>query len=150
MEFNNFYDNNFAMLRSVFEDFNEATDCLDNFWFDKAKISSFKTLAFVVKLALTLFHGQASVERKFSISNSVHNNKMKKDTIMAKQILLIIYIYCYINSHKLKPYTIEINNDLLKAVKKAQSQWDNSREKQKRHQKKTDLENQKTLISKDI
>ena len=95
MEFNIFYDNNFAMLRSVFEDFNEATDCLDNFWFDKAKISSFKTLAFVVKLALTLFHGQASVERKFSISNSVHNNKMKKDTIMAKQILLIIYILLY-------------------------------------------------------
>ena len=72
---------------------------------------------------------------------------MKKDTIMAKQIL---YIYYYINSHKLKPYTTEINNDLLKTVKKAQSQWDNSREKQKRHEKKTDLENQKTLISKDI
>ena len=86
LEFNNFYDNNFIMLRSVFEDFNEVTDCLDNFRFEKAKISHFKILAFVVKLVLTLFHGQASVEWKFSISHIVHNNNVKEDTLMAKNI----------------------------------------------------------------
>ena len=68
VEFNHFYDNNFIMLRSVFEDFNDATDRLDNFWLEKAKISHFKTLAFVMKLILTVFHGQASVEQEFSIS----------------------------------------------------------------------------------
>ena len=42
VEFNNFYDNNFVMLRSVFEDFNEATDWI---------ISGLRKLrAFVVKL----------------------------------------------------------------------------------------------------
>ena len=46
-------------FRSDFEDFSEVTDSLDNFWFKKAKISHFKTLTFVVKLVLTLFHGQA-------------------------------------------------------------------------------------------
>ena len=65
LEFNIFYDKNFIMLTPVFEDFNGATDCLDNFWFEKAKISHFKTLAFVNKLVLTLFHVQASVEREF-------------------------------------------------------------------------------------
>ena len=39
VEFNNFDDNNFTMLGSVFEDFNEATDCLNNFWLEKAKVS---------------------------------------------------------------------------------------------------------------
>ena len=68
VEFNHFYDNNFIMLRSVFDDFNDATDRLDNFWLEKAKISHFKTLAFVVKLVLTVFHGQASAEQEFSIS----------------------------------------------------------------------------------
>ena len=58
--------------------------------FEKAKISHCKILAFVVKLALTLFHGQAFVELEFSISNTVHNNNMKEDTIMAKNILLTI------------------------------------------------------------
>ena len=46
-------------FRSDFEDFSEVTDSLDNFWFEKAKISHFKTLTFVMKLVLTLFHGQA-------------------------------------------------------------------------------------------
>lgn len=39
VEFNNFDDNHFTMLGSVFEDFNEATDCLNNFWLEKAKVS---------------------------------------------------------------------------------------------------------------
>ena len=53
------------------------------------------------------------------------------------------------SSHKLKPHTIEINKDLFKSVKSAQSKWELARE-EKQHQKKTDLENQKTLTSKNI
>ena len=54
------------------------------------------------------------------------------------------------NSHKLNLHTIEINKDLLKSVKSAQSKWELAREEKKEHQKKTDLENQKILISKKI
>ena len=96
VELNNFYDNNFIMLRSVFEDFNEASNRLNNFWFEKAKTSHFKTLTLVVKSVLTLFHGQASVEWKFSISNIIHNNNMKEDTIMAKK-----YVIDHMNVHKM-------------------------------------------------
>ena len=53
------------------------------------------------------------------------------------------------NSHKLKPHTIETNKDLFKSVKSVQSKWELARE-EKQHQKKTDLENQKTLTSKNI
>ena len=66
------------MLRSVFEDFNKATDRLDNFWFDKAKISHVKIL----------FHEQVSVEREFSLSNIVHNNNTKEDTIVVKKYII--------------------------------------------------------------
>ena len=83
VKFNNFYDNNFILLRSVFEDFNEATDCLDNFWFEKANISHCKILAFALKLVLTLL---TSVEQEFSISNIVHNNNLKEHLIMVKKI----------------------------------------------------------------
>ena len=99
----------------------------------------------MVKLVLTLFQGQASVEQEFSISNIVHNNNMKEHTIMAKK-----YIIDHMNSHKLKPHTVEINKDLLKSVKSVRSKWELAREEKKQHQKKTDLENQKTLISKNI
>ena len=83
MEFNNFYGNNFIMLRSVLEDFIEVTDRLDNFRFEKGKISHFKTLAFVAKL---VFHGQASVEQEFSISNIVHKQQYERRHNHGKKI----------------------------------------------------------------
>ena len=98
----------FVMLRSVFKDFNEATDRLDNSWFEKVKISHFKTLAFVVKLILTQFHGPAFFEREFSVSNIVHNNNMKEHTFMTKT-----YTIDHMNSHKLKRHTIEIKKVCL-------------------------------------
>ena len=55
VEFNNFYDNTFIMLRSVFEDLNEATDHFDNFWFVKDKIFHFKTLERLLFMDKLLF-----------------------------------------------------------------------------------------------
>ena len=99
------------MLRSVFEDINEETFCLDHFWLEKGKISHFKTFVFVVKLVLTVVHGQTSAELEFSINNIVHNN-MKEDTIMVKK-----HIIDNINSNKLKVHIRETNKDLSKSVK---------------------------------
>ena len=100
-------------------------------------------MALVMKLVLTLSHGQASVEREFSISNIVHNNNMKEHTIMAKK-----YVIDHMNSYKLKRHTIEINKDLFKLVKIARRKWELAREEKKQHQKKTDLDNQKNLYLK--
>ena len=66
---------------------------------------------------------------------------MKEDTTMEKK-----YIFDQMNSHKL--HTIEINKDLFNSVKSARSKLDLTREEKNQHQKKTDLQNQKTLISK--
>ena len=64
---------------------------------------------------------------------------MKEDTTMEKK-----YIFDQMNSQKL--HTIEINKDLFNSVKSARSKL--AREEKNQHQKKTDLQNQKTLISK--
>ena len=69
---------------------------------------------------------------------------MKEDRIMGKKCIIE-----HMNSHKLMPHTIEINKDLFKSVKSTQSKWEFAREEQQ-HQKKTDIENQKILISKYI
>ena len=61
---------------------------------------------------------------------------MKEHMIMAKK-----YTVNHMNSYKLKLHTVEINKDLFKSVKSAQSKWELARE---------DLENQKTLIFKNI
>ena len=63
VQFNKFYGNNFIMLRSVFEDFNEVTDHLDKFWFLKAQITHFKT-NFCGEVSLNSFGGEAGVQYK--------------------------------------------------------------------------------------
>lgn len=89
LDFNNSNDNRFIMFSSVFEDFTETTDRFNNFGFVKAKISLFKTLAYVVKELLTpFFHRQVSFEWEFSTSDIVLNNNMKEGTIMAKELII--------------------------------------------------------------
>ena len=43
-----------------------------------------------MKSVLNLFHGQASIEREFSISNIIHNSNIKKTQSWQKYILLIM------------------------------------------------------------
>ena len=60
-----------------FEEFMEESDWLDNFFFQKVNIKNYENLIFVVKLVLTLSHGQASVERWFSVNSQVLDNTCK-------------------------------------------------------------------------
>ena len=66
------------------------------------------TLSDVVKIILTLNHGQASVERGFSISKLLVKVNMKEEAIVAKKI-----IRDYMLANLLKPYTGEISNKLI-------------------------------------
>ena len=50
------------MFKVEFEEFMEESDWLDNFFFQEVNIKNYENLSFVVKLVLTLSHGQASVE----------------------------------------------------------------------------------------
>ena len=63
MDFTSFYSNEFKKFRMEFEEFKEESDRLDNFFFQKVNIQNYETLSFVVKLVITLSHGQVYVER---------------------------------------------------------------------------------------
>ena len=54
------------------------------------------------------------------------------------------------NPDKLKPQYNRNKQRSVKAVESTRSKWELAREEKRQHQKKIDLENQKTLISKDI
>ena len=70
-EFSTFYGKEFKKYCSTFEDFKEKEHRLDDFWFQQVKVYNYEKLSFVVKLILTLSHGQASVELEFSVNNIV-------------------------------------------------------------------------------
>jgi hypothetical protein len=69
-EFSHFYD---AMLQShseSFNSFNPAEDRLDSFYYDKLTKAEYSHSWEVCQLLLRLSHGQATVERGFSVNNS--------------------------------------------------------------------------------
>ena len=97
-----------------FEKFKEESDQLDNFFFQKVSIQNYKTLSFVVKLVLTLSHGQASVERQFSVNNQVPDNNMQ-----AMIIVLWKHLINHMKANQLTPHSIDISKYLLLFVKRA-------------------------------
>ena len=65
-----------------------------------------------MKLLLILWHGQASVERGFSLNN------MGPETVIAKGLIIDQMV-----ANNLKPYTIEITKSMLKAFRSARPSY---------------------------
>ena len=128
-----------------FEKIKEESDPLDNFFFQKVNIQNYKTLSFVVKLVLTLSHGQAFVERQFSVNNQVNNmidNNMQMMSIVAwKQTIN------HMKVNQLTPYSIDISKDLLLSVKGASTRYRIYLGKKSKKKADIDAENHKAIIS---
>ena len=71
-------------------------------------ILNYKELSFVVKVILTLCHGQASVEQGFNINKSLVKVNMKEEAIVVRKI-----IHDYMLANSLKSHTVEISNKLI-------------------------------------
>ena len=73
--------------RSDFEKFKRHKDRLDDF-FMKAEIGSYKNLFSILKLVLELSHGQANVERCFSVNNNVLKFSMSENSIVSRKLII--------------------------------------------------------------
>ena len=65
-QFLEFIDYDFTANIKKFENFSANDANLDDFYFRFTKIEKYKELSCLVKIVLTLSHGQASVARSFS------------------------------------------------------------------------------------
>ena len=144
-EYDQFCDNELKKFRVIFEEFNENETRLDHFFFTKVNANAYETLSFVIKLILTLSHGQACVERQFSVNNRVLQDNMGKDTIIARK-----HIINHMNSENLKPYTIDIDKTLLLAVKGASLKYKTHLEEKRNEIVKSDAENKKVVLANDM
>ena len=68
-EFLEFVGHKMKLHSDVFQSFKRDKTSLDVFFFSYTDIVKYKELPFLVKMILTLSHGQAAVERGFSINN---------------------------------------------------------------------------------
>ena len=88
-----------------FENFSANDTNLDDFYFRFIGIEQYKEFSFLVKIVLTLSHGQASGERSFSLNKSVLNHNISKDSIVTKKA-----IRDHIVSNGLEPQSIAVSN----------------------------------------
>ena len=97
-----------ALIKVKFQEFDRSETRLDDFYFKIIGIKQYPNLARVVKLVLTLSHGQASVERQFSVNNSVLDVNMKEDSIVARKL-----IRDHMLAHSLTPESFTITKPLI-------------------------------------
>ncbi|XP_057299676.1 uncharacterized protein LOC130630266 [Hydractinia symbiolongicarpus] len=144
-EFNEFSDHNLKLHIDKFQSFDRFQEDLDEFYFGDVGVKSFKELSFFIKLVLTLSHGQASVERSFSINNSVLRQNMKEESIVAKKV-----VSDHMIANGLKPDSIQVTNKLLQSVASARQKYEDSLELQRQKKRNERDENQKRILNDEI
>ena len=117
-EFNSFCDNDCKTISDKFAEFNESSCRLAEFYFEKIGIQKYGELSIVIRHILNLSHGQASVERGFSISNVVLETNMLPETVLSKRIVRDNMI-----TKGLQPHTIKIDKPVMLAAKGARQKY---------------------------
>ena len=102
----------------TFPECNQEKDSLDNFYFKKCNLNKFKELASTLKIFLTLTHGQASVERGFSVNNTVLEQNLNDKSITARHL-----VKDHMLSNNLQPHNITISNKMTINVKSAHQSY---------------------------
>ena len=93
-----------------FPAFNKKEHRLDEFFFSAVKVQNHKNLAFILKIVLTLSHGQAAVQRGFSVSKAALDVNMQENSLIARKL-----IRDHMSSSNLKPQCMEVPNPMIRA-----------------------------------
>ena len=135
-EYNLFLDNIpvFGSLR--FSNFSVTHDRVDNLLHEFMTGDNYKQLFRVVKLVLVLSHGQAAVERGFSVNKKLEVENMKEHTLVARRV-----VCDHVNSVN-GIANVDISKPLLLSVKQSRKKYDLYLE-QERAQKKSAREQAK-------
>ena len=105
-QFSAFLDNECERYKEKFQSFSEKTR-LDNFYFSEIGVQKYQELSFVIRLLLTLSHGQSAVERDFSLRKNLEQHNMSPESIIAKRM-----IKDHLCNNKLAPYEVVIDKSL--------------------------------------
>ena len=126
-EFKKFLDVEVKTMRRESVTFSQKDDRLDDFYFKVLSVSKYKDLSFVVKLILTLSHGQTSVERGFSLNANIMKTNMSPESLTAKRI-----IKGHMLANRLKPHIIEITKPIVQAFRSGRQKYEVHLEEEKK------------------
>ena len=81
-QFSKFRTTECTTNRDIFIGYDRLNNHLNDFYFKGINITTYFDLASVVKLVLTLIHGQVSVERGFSVNKVIITKNISTDCIV--------------------------------------------------------------------
>lgn len=158
-KYSEFVDKASKFEKSEFEDFDFKVDRLDEFLFKHVgKVTAFSKLWNLMKKLLILSHGQASVERGFSVNRQVMVENMKEHSFIAQRS-----IHDHVQSIG-GLAKLDVSKDLLLAAKAGRKKYLEYLDKQKQEhrnevrqnkrkkveEEKDELVKKKIRLSKDI
>ena len=98
-----------------------------------------------MKIVLTLSHAQTSVERGFSHDNTVVQTNMSAESVISKRLINDHMLF-----HKLKPYTIEITDPMIRALNSSHPKYQLQLESEKQKKGNSETDRQLPHLSNDI
>ena len=113
VDFSTFYQNELKHAKlngSKFKDKNR----LDHFYVKELCALLSKEVSFVIKIILTMSHGQAALERGLKINNSAQNINISLEGVIVKRL-----VKYHLLANNLKPHTIQITNPMVRAFQDA-------------------------------
>ena len=144
-EFSDFVQEVRSLYLNDFKCFDHTKTRLDNFYFQNFDIRRYKRLCSVLKIILTLSHGQAAVERGFSINNSVLKVNIKEDSIVAKKI-----IRDHMLANALNPHNVQISNKLILSCNTAHMRYRESKEEKAKANKNQKINEEKRSLNEEL
>ena len=104
-------------LNQKFIEFDRKIQRLE-FFFEDVNIQKHKQLSHVLKIVLTLSHGQASVERGF-----IQNKTILLNNMTTQSIVVCRFIKDHLIANNLQPHTVNLSNKLIVSVKSARQKY---------------------------
>ena len=117
----------------------------EKFYFKEITIQKYKEVAEVLKIVLTLSHVQTSVERGFSHDNTVVQTNMSAESVISKRLINDHMLF-----HKIKPYTIEITDPMIRALNSSHPKYQLQLESEKQKKGNSETDRQLPHLSNDI
>ena len=128
-----------------FKSFDRYKTKLDVFHFQTIGLDKYKELKYVMKVVLTLSHGQASVERYFSMNKSLLKVNITEESIVSKKI-----VRDHMIANKLEPHTVTISNQLICSVSCAHQSYKESLHAAERAKENDKISNEKQILLEEI
>ena len=124
----------------------EKTQCrVDTFFFKTIGLEYYKRIEKVIKMILCLNHGQAAVERGFSVNKNLLQVNMTEASIVPQRM-----IYDHMISKDLQPQTLSMTKGLLQSVRTARSRYDENLNEKRKSKILNEQERKRESIQKDI